>query len=80
MINYYQCSFLSLFTFDCCPAMLGIAFMLINVRVGLGSALTPEATTTGIKAQVDNLPLKFVVNISTETDRDSDLDVGKEGV
>ncbi|KAH6913344.1 hypothetical protein BKA70DRAFT_1026585, partial [Coprinopsis sp. MPI-PUGE-AT-0042] len=40
-INYHRQSFLSLLTFDGCPAMCGIAFMLINVRVGLGWDTSP---------------------------------------
>ncbi|TFK23628.1 hypothetical protein FA15DRAFT_705310 [Coprinopsis marcescibilis] len=42
-INYHLQSFLSIFTFDGGPAVAGIAFMLINVRVGLGWDTSPAS-------------------------------------
>ncbi|TFK23629.1 hypothetical protein FA15DRAFT_705311 [Coprinopsis marcescibilis] len=42
-INYHLRSFLALMAFDGGPAMAGIAFMLINVRVGLGRDATPAS-------------------------------------
>ncbi|EAU83100.2 hypothetical protein CC1G_11184 [Coprinopsis cinerea okayama7 len=60
LINYYHQNFLSLLTFSCCPAMAGISFMLINVRVGLGWDTAP-----------DSIPIEHNEHISGNINRGS---------
>lgn len=71
LINYYQQSFLSLLTFDCCPAMSGIAFMLINVRVGLGWDISPYSANHQQTTYSVTLPTFKAVSLSRSSSQRS---------
>lgn len=62
-VNYHLQSFLSLLSIDGCPAMAGISFMLINVRVGLGWDVAPHSVDhLTINSSFGDLPTFRVVD------------------